>query len=298
MDRTKKIFTCLLLSLFIFVGMAAIPAYAAEITIDERELEYFKSIGSKDTYRYPSVRLYLGTSYIRESSYLINDTTYIPVRAVTELAGAAVKYDPILRRATVTMNGLVMTVTDGSYIVFANERALLSKTPAVILSDGRMYVPVRSIAKALSLGVEWRQDRSVLLSGAVKPITHANAYYRTDDLYWLSRIISAESRGEPLIGQIAVGNVVLNRMRHKDYPSTIYGVIFDKKFGIQFSPVKDGSIYASPTYSATVAAKICLEGVSVSPDILFFLEPSKSTSAWIPLNRKYAFTVRNHYFFY
>ena len=101
-----------------------------------------------------------------------------------------------------------------------------------------------------------------------------------------------------MLGQIAVGNVVLNRKRHKDYPSTIYGVIFDQKYGTQFSPVKDGSIYASPTYSATVAAKICLEGISVSPDILFFLEPSKSTSSWIPENRKYAFTVSNHYFFY
>ncbi len=298
MNRTKKIFTVLLTSLVIFLSVARVPASAAQISITEKELRYFQGISTKETVKHPSVRLYFGGGYIRESAYLINDTTYIPVRAVTELAGATVKYDSVLRRATVTMKGLEMTVTDGSYIVFANERPLLSKTPAVILSDGRMYVPVRSIAKALSLDVEWRSDRSVHLSGVCTPLLSADAYYRPDDLYWLSRIISAESRGEPILGQIAVGNVVLNRMRHKDYPSTIYGVIFDRKYGTQFSPVIDGSIYAAPTYSATVAAKICLEGISVSPDILFFLEPSKSTSAWIPLNRKYAFTVQNHYFFY
>ena len=130
------------------------------------------------------------------------------------------------------------------------------------------------------------------------PLTPASEYYKDDELYWLSRIISAESRGESLLGQIAVGNVVLNRMRHPDYPSTIYGVIFDKKYGVQFSPIADGSIYSPPTYSSTLAAKICLEGVSVSDKILFFMEPKASTSSWISDNRKYAFTIENHYFFY
>lgn len=49
------------------------------------------------------------------------------------------------------------------------------------------------------------------------------------DLYWLSRIISAESRGESLKGQIAVGNVVLNRVEEDDFPDTIPAVIFDRK---------------------------------------------------------------------
>ena len=191
-----------------------------------------------------------------------------------------------------------MSVADGSYIVYANERPILSNSPAVILSDGRMYVPVRSIAKALSLEVEWLPTRVVKLSGTVKPLAHADKFYAQDNLYWLSRIISAESQGEPLLGQIAVGNVVLNRVKHRDYPSTIYGVIFDTKYGVQFSPITNGSIYKVPTYSAVLAAKICLEGVSISDRILFFMEPSKSTSSWIYNNRPYAFTVENHYFFY
>ena len=161
-----------------------------------------------------------------------------------------------------------------------------------------MYVPVRSIAKALSLGVEWSPKRQVRLSGSPRPLVHADHYYKTDDVYWLSRIISAESRGEPLLGQVAVGNVVLNRMRHKDYPNTIYSVIFDKKYGVQFSPVANGSIYAAPSYNSVLAAKICLEGVSVSDKMLFFMEPNKSTSSWIYKNRPYAFSIGNHHFFY
>jgi N-acetylmuramoyl-L-alanine amidase len=195
------------------------------------------------------------------------------------------------------MDGLYMTVSDGGYIVYANDRPIVSKTPSVILSDGRMYVPVRSIARALSLGVEWFADRRVKLSGSVSPIESAEKTYKYDEVYWLSRIISAESQGEPLLGQIAVGNVVLNRVKHKDFPNTIYGVIFDRVGGVQFSPVINGSIYREPTYQSIIAARICLDGFTLSDDIIFFLRPEKSTSAWIPKNRPYAFTVENHWFF-
>lgn len=293
-----KIGVMMILTVVIFLSIAKVPASAAKVNITKRELDYFQGVSSKDVTKLPSVGVRLGDVYISEAAYIINDTTYIPLRAVTTLAGASVAFDDKTRCAYISMPGLSMSVSDGSYIIYANERPLLSRTPAVILSDGRMYVPVRSIAKALSLDVEWLPSREVYLSGAVKPLVHADYYYSYDSLYWLSRIISAESRGEPLLGQIAVGNVVLNRVRHRDYPNTIYGVIFDRKYGVQFSPVSNGGIYAVPTYSAGIAAKICLEGISVSPDILFFMEPSKSTSSWIYSNRPYAFTVSNHYFFY
>ena len=298
MNFFKKLGICLLTLFLLFGSMGITEVYAANIKIDKNELKYFQSVKDRNVSRYPSVEIYLGDKRINEKAYLINDTTYVPLRAITELIGASIDYDASSRTATVNMKGLVITASDNSYIFNANDRPLLTKTPTVILSDGRMYAPIRSIAKALSLSVEWSASRKATLSGTPAALLHSANYYRSDDLYWLSRIISAESRGEPLLGQIAVGNVVLNRMRHKDYPNTIYGVIFDKKYGVQFSPVLDGSIYSNPTYTATVAAKICLEGISLSSNLLFFLHPEKSSSAWIPANRQYAFTVENHWFFY
>lgn len=298
MKSFQKITTTLILTMIIFLSIARVPASATRINVTKQELEYFKAVSNKSTASYYTVKLYLGSTQINEGAYLINDTTYIPLRAVSTVAGASVAYDDKTRTAYITKSGLSMSVADGSYIVYANERPILSSSPAVILSDGRMYVPVRSIAKALSLEVEWLPTRVVKLSGTVRPLAHADKFYAQDNLYWLSRIISAESQGEPLLGQIAVGNVVLNRVKHRDYPSTIYGVIFDTKYGVQFSPITNGSIYKVPTYSAVLAAKICLEGVSISDRILFFMEPSKSTSSWIYNNRPYAFTVENHYFFY
>ena len=298
MKALQKIVPTMILTLVIFLSIARVPASAAKINVTKEELEYFKSVSNKNVASYPSVKVYLGDSYINENAYLINDTTYIPLRAVSTVAGASVAFDSKTRTAYITKSGLSMSVSDGSYILYANERPLMSATPALILSDGRMYVPVRSIAKALTLEVEWSPSRTVRLTGTVKPLKHADSFYNTDNLYWLSRIISAESQGEPLLGQIAVGNVVLNRVRHRDYPNTIYGVIFDTKYGVQFSPIVNGSIYRVPAYTSVLAAKICLEGVSISEKILFFMEPSKSTSSWIYNNRPYAFTVANHYFFY
>ena len=297
MKRLFKSLSIFTLVALIFSALA-IPASAVRVETGKKELEYFESIKDKSVGSYKQITVSLQNTKIKDKGYLINETTYIPLRAATELSGAVVTYNPKTRAATVTRDDLVMTVTDGAYITEANGRILLSKTPSVILDDGKMYIPVRILAKALSLDVEWIPPASVRLTGAARGLVSADKYYRSDDLYWLSRIISAESRGEPLIGQVAVGNVVLNRKDSSDYPNTIYGVIFDRKYGVQFSPVADGSIYREPTYSSVLAAKICLEGVSVSEKILFFMQPEISTSSWIVNNRKYAFTIENHYFFY
>ena len=99
-------------------------------------------------------------------------------------------------------------------------------------------------------------------------------------------------------GKIAVGNVVLNRVRSSAYPNTIYGVIFDKRYGIQFAPVANGTIYNSPTAESIIAAKICLEGYSISDRILFFMNPRIATNNWISKNRPYAFSIGNHDFYY
>ena len=296
MTLKKKIGSSLLISLLLLATVLGVSVSAKEI--DRTDLKYFVSVKDKTVENYHGVELYLGSNKVKENAYLIQDTTYVPLRTVSTLAGAGVAFDDKSRTAYVTMQGFSMTVSEGAYIIMVNERPIMSHAPAVILSDNRMYVPVRSIAKALTLGVKWDPSRRVTLSGTPTPIVHADKYYNADDLYWLSRIISAESRGEELLGQVAVGNVVLNRMRHKDYPNTIWGVIFDKKYGVQFSPVSNGSIYDAPSYNSILAAKICLEGVSVSEKILFFMEPNKSTSSWIYENRPYAFSIGNHYFFY
>lgn len=131
-----------------------------------------------------------------------------------------------------------------------------------------------------------------------KNMVKADSAYDYEDLYWLSRIISAEAKGESFTGQIGVGTVVLNRVRSKQFPNSVKGVVLDQKYGTQFTPVANGSIYNTPTKSAIVAAKMCLDGYTLSNSVLYFLNPSIATSSWIQNNRKYAFRVGNHEFYY
>jgi N-acetylmuramoyl-L-alanine amidase len=169
----------------------------------------------------------------------------------------------------------------------------------VLLHNNELYIPIRPLVKALNCYVDWSANQSsfIVRSGDTSRLRTAEQVYNDSEVYWLARIISAEARGEDFKGKLAVGNVVLNRMRSKDFPNTIYGVIFDKKYGTQFAPTANGTIYNTPTAESIIAAKACLEGYSLSSNILYFFNPAYSSATWIKQNRKYAFTVGNHVFY-
>lgn len=264
---------------------------------DGREYKYLKNIPSKNVWSYNRPSVFVGGKTLSVKGLEINGVSYIPFRqAASAIQGSTYNYDSKTRTATMKAPGLEIVAGDGCYVTYANGRALFNTTPNVIMSDGRMYIPASIFAKAVGMRVDTNDSR-ISLSGSYSPLIPADKFYREDEVFWLARIIHAESRGEALLGQIAVGNVVLNRVRSAYYPNTIYGVIFDRKYGVQFSPVLDGTIYNTPGYNATLAAKICLEGYDVSEGAFFFLAPELATSSWIPRTREYAFTIGNHDFY-
>ena len=255
-----------------------------------------KSVTNKSVWSYSRPSIYINGATLAVKGIRINDTLYIPFRVAANAIGASYSYNSGTRTATMTAGGLTVTATDGTYCVYANGRVLFSITPNVIMSDGRMYIPASSFAKFVGMTLS-DNSSSVSISGTYRAITPASSYYREDEVLWLARIIHAEAQGEPLLGQIAVGNVVLNRVKSAYYPNTIYGVIFDRKYGVQFSPILNGTIYNTPSYNATLAAKICLDGFDISEGAFFFLEPRLSTSSWIPKSREYVFTIGHHDFY-
>lgn len=244
------------------------------------------------------ISVYFGGERIAKESRLIESTTYVPLRAISEeLSAKEIAWDEKTRTATVYVNSIKISVPDGASYIEAAGRILYCPT-RVRNIDGRLFVPIRALAKPFSLDVEWNGEaRCVLLSESRKPFTAGDGFYNATDLYWLSRIISAESAGEPFLGKIAVGNVVINRKNSRSYPNTIYGVIFDRKNGTQFSLVSYGTIYNKPTEESVIAAKICLEGYSISEEILFFMNPRYATNSWISQNRPFAFKIGGHYFY-
>lgn len=246
--------------------------------------------------------IYHGADACCGSAILWDGLTYVPLRTfcnqVSE-GGAGVTWNAQAKTATVKTDTLTLTAGQGALYITANGRCFYT-AGAVINRNGTLYVPLRPMAKAFGLDVEWDAGtRSVTLAGNARTyrLAAAEDFYNADDLYWLSRIISAESKGEPFTGQIAVGNVVLNRVASPDYPGTVWGVIFDRRYGTQFTPAASGTVYNTPTESARAAAKICLEGYTLSPDAIYFFNPAIATSSWISRSCTYLFTIGGHSFY-
>lgn len=98
------------------------------------------------------------------------------------------------------------------------------------------------------------------------------------DFNLLARIISAEARGEPYMGQVAVGAVILNRVEHPSFPNTISGVIYQPG---AFSCLYDGQVNANISDSAYKAAREAINGSDPSGGAIYYYNPVKSTNQWI-----------------
>ncbi len=99
-----------------------------------------------------------------------------------------------------------------------------------------------------------------------------------NDEYLLARIISAEARGEPYSGQVAVGAVVLNRVDHPSFPNTIAGVIYQKG---AFTALDDGQFDQPIAESAYRAARDALAGSDPTGGCIYYYNPVTATNAWI-----------------
>ena len=116
----------------------------------------------------------------------------------------------------------------------------------------------------------------------VQPVLSGNASFGSNDILLLAKMIHAESRGEPLSGQIAVGAVILNRLKSEHFPSTIREIIFQRTKGVyQFTPVSNGQINLEPDRSAFYAAERALKGEDPTGGALFFYNPEISSDTWI-----------------
>lgn len=108
----------------------------------------------------------------------------------------------------------------------------------------------------------------------------------------LARVISAEARGEPYAGQVAVGAVILNRVEHPSFPATIAGVVYQPG---AFTCMVDGQIDQPVAESAVRAAREALNGSDPSGGAIYYFNPSTATSSWI-WSRPLIKVIGNHRF--
>ena len=108
----------------------------------------------------------------------------------------------------------------------------------------------------------------------------------------LARLISAEARGEPYVGQVAVGAVVLNRVRSSSFPNTVSGVIYQAG---AFDCVKDGQINLTPDSDSLRAARDAMNGWDPTAGCVYYYNPTTATSAWI-WSREVRLVIGQHRF--
>ena len=108
--------------------------------------------------------------------------------------------------------------------------------------------------------------------------TGGNGGYSNSDVALLANIISAEARGEPFEGQVAVGAVVLNRVEHPSFPDTLAGVVYQPG---AFTAITDGQINEAVAESAKKAAREALAGSDPSGGALYYSNPDKTSNKWI-----------------
>lgn len=116
--------------------------------------------------------------------------------------------------------------------------------------------------------------------------------YTSSDVNLLARLIYAEARGESYTGQVAVGAVVLNRVRSASFPNSISGVIYQP---YAFTCVQDGQFNLTPDATAKRAAQDAMNGWDPSYGALYYYNPAVATSSWI-FSRQTVVTIGKHVF--
>ena len=130
----------------------------------------------------------------------------------------------------------------------------------------------------------FQQKNGLAVDGKAGPATlaalgiNAPSAGGNGDVYLLARLISAEARGEPYQGQVAVGAVVLNRMDHPSFPNTLSGVIYQRG---AFTCLSDGQFDQPIADSAYQAARDALNGADPTGGAIYSFNPATATSKWI-----------------
>lgn len=148
-------------------------------------------------------------------------------------------------------------------------------TSSLIMPGQTLLIPVK--ATQPTGNEQWHED---------------NWNFGPAEIDLLARLIRAEAEGEPYIGQVAVGAVVLNRLRSPLFPKRLVDVIYEPD---QFEPVLNGTISLPPTPESIRAALDAIRGWDPTGGALYFYNPAKAQSSFLAM-RKQLVAIGGHVF--
>lgn len=151
---------------------------------------------------------------------------------------------------------------------------------------------VRQFQKNCGLTVDGIAGPKTLKYLGITSSSSSSGAYSSSDVYLLAKVIGAEARGESYTGQVAVGAVVLNRVRHSSFPDTISGVVYQNG---AFSAVTDSNWSVEPNDTAKKAARDAINGWDPTGGAIYYYNPAKTSNKWIR-TRPVVTTIGNHVF--
>ncbi len=227
----------------------------------------------------------------------ISGTAYVSLKVMSQQLDpdAQVEWDAQHKTVTVTTHDLSLTAREGDLYIVANGRYLYAPEGVRMMED-RMMVPLDILVKAFGATVRWDGEIGALqVTRGEVAILSGDKFYNKDDLFWMSRIIYAESGNQSLEGMMAVGNVVMNRVNHPTWPNTIYKVIAQKN---QFSTFKGGRLAnRTPNANSVIAAKLVLDGGVVEEVKNAYFFDTFLRNSWAARNKSTVAEIGGHRFY-
>ena len=224
-----------------------------------------------------------------------NGVTYVSLAAMAQALEPSVQIGWDGSTVKISSSRLALTAKVGQLYLVANGRYLYLPE-GVQNVNNTVTVPLSAVVEAFDAKLSWDgATGTIRITRGSGGIQSGDSYYDQEDLFWLSRIIYAESGNQPLEGQMAVGNVVMNRVASPAYPNTVQGVLAQKN---QFSTYKSGALAnRTPNQSSVIAAKLVLDGgeVAETDGALYF---DSSSNSWASRNREFAAVLGGHKFYY
>ena len=239
---------------------------------------------------------------------ILNQRVLVPMRPIFETFGAEVYWDPVGKNIRAFSPAGVVTMTIGVPKAHHGGRTITMDVPPTIIG-GLTYVPVRFVAETLGAVVSWDEENQqvIIERRPTEPEETEDGVPReTEDLIagpdgimltpeefeLFVRVINAEAYGEPFEGKVAVGAVILNRVRHSAFPNTVMEVLLQPN---QFHSVWNEQIYRPVSDESVEAARVALTGVDPTHGALFFFDPTKTDKPFIH-NLEPTVDIGNHRF--
>ncbi len=236
---------------------------------------------------------------IRDRYYTVQpgDTLYLIARSF----GPSV--DSIM-----SLNGLYSTVIYPGQVllVSGSGQAPIGKTQHYTVQPGdTLYLIARSFGTSVDSIMSLNGLYSTVIypgqvllvpggSGGGTPPPSRGGSYSAEERYLLAQLINAEAAGEVFEGKVAVGAVVLNRIRDPRFPNTITDVIYEPW---QFEPVLNGTLYLPPSADSIRAADAALDGWDPVYGAVYFCNPATAQSTEFFKTLTYVCRIGNHVFY-